>query len=92
MPVITQIADSQARVHLPLSFANSTVLIEQISETELRICQVSDTPEVVPTFAEEAPVVLSERDRELFLELLANPPQGDAALLQLAASQAQHRD
>ena len=37
MATLTRTTDRKARVSLPQSFANATVIIEQISDTELRI-------------------------------------------------------
>jgi uncharacterized protein (DUF1778 family) len=54
------------------------VTVEQISETEVRI-RKSDAGEETQ-FAEEAVTVMSDRDRDRFLQLLENPPAPSAAL------------
>jgi hypothetical protein len=72
-------------VCLPKSFANVTILIEQISDTELRIRKAQVIPEDEIRFAEEAPTPLTDRDRDLFLSLLDTPPPANTALKNLAA-------
>jgi hypothetical protein len=86
MAVLTHTTDEKARIHLPKSFANSTVLVEQISETELRIRKARVIPEDELPFAEEAMAPLSDRDREVFLALLENPPAPNDALCRLLTS------
>ncbi len=85
MSAITRSADPKARITLPKSFANSTVIIEQISDTELRIVKARIIPEDQLQFTEvteKAP--LSDRDRDIFLSLLENPPPATDALQQAA--------
>jgi hypothetical protein len=72
--------DAKARVSLPKSFANATVIVEEISDCELRIRRAHVVPEDEFHFAEEHRVPLSDRDRDLFLKLLKNPPKANAAL------------
>lgn len=81
-PVAAEVrtVDAKSRVLVPKGFANATVTIEMISENEIRIRKAV----VVP--ADELPLVedqlkpLSDRDRDLFLELLDNPPEAVPAL------------
>lgn len=80
MTTITQRADHEARVSLPLSFADSTVLIEQISDMEVRIRKIQATSEEAIRFTEESRSPLSDRDRDLFLALLDNPPPASETL------------
>jgi hypothetical protein len=80
MPTETRTTDAKARVTLPRSFANATVLIEQVSDTELRIRKAKVIPEDEVVFREEIVTPLSDRDRDRFLELLANPPPPNKAL------------
>ena len=85
MPTITRSTDPKARISLPKSFANSTVIIEQISDTELRIVKARIIPEEqlqFPEVTEKPP--LSDRDRDIFLSLLDNPPPAIHALQQAA--------
>ena len=86
-----QTTDAKARLVLPEGFANVTVIIEQISDTELRVRHAKVIPkkelEDMP-FDEELPQLLSDRDRDHFLELLANPP---AATPELIAAAARHQ-
>ena len=45
MHTYTRRTDSKARVRLPRSFASSTVIVEQINDTELRIRKAIVIPE-----------------------------------------------
>ena len=85
MTSLTRTTDRKARVSLPKSFANVTVLIEQVSDTELRIRKAQVVPEDEVRFREESALALSDRDRDLFLSLLDNPPPPNKALKQAAA-------
>src|SRR6202022_2582936 len=58
------------RVCLPKAFANATVIIEQVNENELRIRKARVIPEDEMRFSEEAPIVLSDGERERFLRAL----------------------
>lgn len=79
----TRTTDNKARLVLPKSFANAKVIIEQLSETELRVRRAAkETADDEFPFAEESPSPLSDRDRDRFLELLANPPAPASALEQ----------
>jgi uncharacterized protein (DUF1778 family) len=80
MAIVARITDSKARVRLPKAFANTTVLIEQVSATEVRIRKALVLPENEFPFAEESATPLSDRDRDLFLSLLDNPPSANEAL------------
>jgi uncharacterized protein (DUF1778 family) len=70
MDMETRSTDSKGRVSLPKEFANATVIIDQLSETEIR-------------FSEEMATPLSDRDR--FLDLLHHPPAANPALKAAAA-------
>lgn len=72
--------DKKARVTLPRAFANSTVIVEPISDTEVRIRKARVIPEEEVRFAEETRTPPSDRDRDLFLEMLENPPEPTEAL------------
>src|SRR5438477_12749599 len=85
MSTLTRTTDQKGRVSLPKAFANTTVIIEQISETELRIRKAQVIPEDELRFSEEMRAPLSDRDRALFLDLLANPPPANEALRKAAA-------
>ncbi len=80
----TRTTDAKARLVLPRSFANATVVIEQVSETEIRVRRATVPSEDHPPFAEELSTPLSDRDRDRFLDLLANPPAPTAALKKAA--------
>ncbi len=81
----TRTTDAKGRLVLPKAFANATVIVEQLSATELRVRRAKVVPEDQLPFAEEAAVVLSDRDRDRFLKLLAKPPAPTLALKKAAA-------
>ena len=89
----TRTTDNKARLVLPKSFANTTtVIVEQLSETELRVRRAAkETADDEFPFAEESPSPLSDRDRDRFLELLANPPAPASALEQAAVRRQSRR-
>ncbi len=91
MTLETRSTDAKGRVSLPKAFANATVIIEQVSENELRIRKARVIPEDEIRFAEDVPIVLSDRDREQFLQALDHPPQPNAALRRLMAVKARKR-
>jgi len=80
MAILTRTTDQKARVSLPRAFANSTVIIDQISDTEVRIRKARVIPEEEVRFLEESRPPLSDRDREVFLKLLDKPPRASKAL------------
>ena len=85
MPLETRTTDGKGRLSLPRSFANSTVIIEQISDSELRIRKACVIPEDELRFYEESATPLSDRDRDRFLALLDAPPKPNDALKRAAA-------
>jgi hypothetical protein len=91
MNTLTRTTDPKARVSLPRNFANATVIIEQISDTELRIRKAQIIPEDDLRFPEESVTVLSNRDRDRFLALLDNPPPPNQALRKAAAEYSRSR-
>ena len=90
MKTETRTTDTKGRVTLPKSFANSAIIIEHVSETELRIRRARVIPEDEIRIREESPLVLSNRDRDRFLEVLDNPPKPNAALRKAAARHAKN--
>jgi hypothetical protein len=88
MGPLTRSTDAKGRVSLPRAFANATVIIEQVSESELRIRKARVMPKDDLTFEEEAPIALSERERARFLRALDQPPKPNAALRRLMAGKA----
>jgi hypothetical protein len=86
MTLLTLTTDEKARINLPKSFANSTVLIEEVSDTELRIRKARVIPEDDLPFVEETIAPLSDRDRDVFLALLDNPPPPNENLRRLLTS------
>jgi uncharacterized protein DUF1778 len=88
MTTETRNTDAKGRISLPRAFANATVIIEQVSESELRIRRARVIPEDEIRFDEETASLLSDRNRDRFLELLDNPPQANAALRRAAARRA----
>lgn len=85
MTTETRTTDAKARLVLPKSFASATVIVEHISETELRVRRAKVVAEDDLIFAEQVRQPLSDRDRDLFLDLLANPPAPNPALKAAAA-------
>jgi uncharacterized protein (DUF1778 family) len=85
MDPLIRTTDKKARISLPGTFANATVIIEQVSATELRIRKAQVVPEDEYRFPEESVAPLSDRDRDLFLAMLDNPPKATAALRRAAA-------
>ena len=88
MDMETRSTDAKGRVSLPKAFANSTVIIDQVSETEVRIRKAVVIPEDEVRFYEETSVPLSDRDRDRFLDLLDNPPAANQALKRAAKKHA----
>jgi hypothetical protein len=85
MDMETRSTDAKGRICLPKAFANATVIIDQLSETELRIRKAVILPADEIRFAEETATPLSDRDRDRFLELLDKPPKANPALHRAAA-------
>lgn len=83
--VETRTTDSKGRVSLPKGFANATVIIEQVSDSEVRIRKAVVIPEDEIRFYEQAATPLSDRDRDAFLSLLDDPPAPNEALRAAAA-------
>lgn len=85
MQTETRTTDAKARLVLPKAFANATVIIEQVSETEVRVRRAKVVAEDELPFVEETASPLSDRDRDHFLQLLANPPAPTPALKKATA-------
>lgn len=81
----TRTTDAKARLVLPKAFANATVIVEQVSETEVRVRRAKVVAEDELPYAEESAAPLSDRDRDRFLDMLANPPAPTPALKAAAA-------
>ena len=79
----TRSTDARGRIGLPKAFANATVVIDQLSDTELRIRTAVVIPEDEVRFYEESATALSNRDR--FLEILENPPEANPVLRRAVA-------
>ena len=90
MVTLTRTTDKKARVSLPRSFANAIVIIEQVSDTEIRIRKAQVIPEDEIRFPEESTRTLSDRDRDLFLALLHNPPPANQTLKKAARKHKGH--
>jgi hypothetical protein len=80
MPIMTKTTDAKARVTLPRGFANSTVIVEQVSDTEIRIRKARVIPEDELRFSEEMRTPITARDYDQLIELIDNPPEPPAAL------------
>jgi hypothetical protein len=88
--MIPRFTDKKARLILPARFANSAVLVEEVSETELRIRKAVILPEDEMPFTEEHRPSLADEDRDFLLSLLAAPPKANAAL-KIAAKEHRRR-
>jgi hypothetical protein len=76
---IVRIADSKGRVVLP-GFANATLIVEKVDETEYRIRKAKVIPEATSqSYEEELALELSGRDAAAFLRALDEPPEPNAA-------------
>jgi len=79
--------DDKGRVTLPRGFANSTLLIERVSDVELVIRKAKVVPLTSgiadEPFLEERPFVLSPEDQKVFFEALMSPPNPNEALKKL---------
>jgi Protein of unknown function (DUF1778) len=88
MATETRTTDKKARVTLPRAFANSTVIVEQVSDTEVRIRKARVIPEDEVRFAEEMRTPLTPRDYDLLVDLIDNPPEPTEALRRAVAKYA----
>ena len=82
----TRTADAKGRVLLSNKLANATLLVEQMSDTEYRVRLAKTIPVDEIQFTEEFPKVLSDEEREWFIQLLENPPPMNDALRKLMDS------
>jgi hypothetical protein len=80
MKTETRTTDKKGRVTLPRAFANATVIVEQVSDTEVRIRKAVVIPEDELRFAEEMRTPLSARAYDQLVELINNPPEPTEAL------------
>jgi hypothetical protein len=79
MREVIRIADSKGRVILP-GFANATVIVERVDDTEYRVRKAKVIPGKDLRFHEEDfPVELSERDAARLAEVLDDPPSPNRA-------------
>lgn len=79
MKQLSRTTDQKGRVILPKGFANATVIVEQLSPTEVRIRKAIVVPQDEMRFAEETPMRLSNRDRDAFLSAIEKPSKTKAA-------------
>jgi hypothetical protein len=85
-------SDGKGRITLPKGFANSTLLVEVVSDKELvirkaKVVPLADDEEDLPPLPFVAP--LSDEDRDLFIAVLDNPPPPTDSLKRaLAAAKA----
>jgi hypothetical protein len=81
---IPRFTDKKARLILAARFASSAVLIEEVSDTELRIRKAVILPEDEVPFTEEQRSPLSDEDGDFLLSLLSAPPKANATLKKAA--------
>ena len=80
MHIEIRTADAKGRVLLSNKLANETLLVEHVSDNEYRVRVAKVIPVDEIPFLEEALTPLSDRDRDIFLSLLDNPPGPNEAL------------
>jgi hypothetical protein len=90
MDMETRSTDAKGRICLAKGFANSTVIIDQLSDTELRIRKAVVMPQDDVHFDEETATPLSDRDRDRFIKLLDDPPKANAAIRRATARNPRH--
>lgn len=79
MSAIIRVVDNKGRISLP-GFANATVIIEAVSDTEYRVRKARVIPEDELRFSEEEmPIRLSVGDANRLLDALDKPPKPNAA-------------
>jgi hypothetical protein len=79
MKPIIRTADSKGRVVFA-GFANATLIIEKVDDTEYRVRKARVIPEKELRFSEEdLPLELSPRDAAELIEVLKNPPAPNVA-------------
>jgi hypothetical protein len=83
MTTAIRTADSKGRIVLP-GFANATVIVEAISDSEYRVRKAIVIPEDELLPEDKMPIVLSERDAKKVLDMIENPPKPNAALQRAA--------
>lgn len=88
-----RVTDSKARLTLPKSFANSTLLIEQVSDVEIiirkaKVIALEPGSELPP---DASPAPLSGADWELFAAALDSPPPAPEALHKAMSRRAKRR-
>jgi uncharacterized protein (DUF1778 family) len=84
MQTAIRTADSKGRVVLP-GFANATVIVEAMSDTEFRVRKARVIPEDELRFPEDdMPIKLTERETLMVLDMMENPPKPNAALRRAA--------
>ena len=87
MQLETRTADAKGRVLLSNAMANKTLLVEHVSDNEFRVRLARTIPVDEIRFMEESLVPLSDRDRDIFLALLADPSPPNEALRKLMAGE-----
>lgn len=80
-------ADSLGRVTLPPGFENSRVIIERVSDNEVRILKVEHSGDGVAG-SNDGSAPLTDPARDRFLKLLDAPPKANPALKKAVQSAA----
>lgn len=75
-----QTADALARVTLPATFADTGVIVEVLSASEVLIRKAGEPSDELASLPENSITILSDLDRDRFLTMLESPPGANAAL------------
>lgn len=75
-----QTADALARVTLPAEFAEKTVVVERLSQSEVRIRKLGEEGDELSMLPENNITTLSNGERDRFVELIVSPQTANPAL------------
>ena len=76
--------DARGSVLLPAEFAGATVTVERVSDTEVRIRKAGEVAGDESPVTDDRLLPLSDRDRDLVLDMMDNPPEPSPAFLAAA--------
>ena len=73
MTTLTREADAEGRITLPERFANATLIIEQVSDSEIHIRRLGVDPDDELILPEQPPIFLTASEWESFVTRLDDP-------------------